>query len=114
MLQKVFKGRRRVTPEIEDEIAELWSGKTVLDDVPHLRRVIADFADNPPEGYGDMEMVSFMKSPRGNQAWKVVEGAEFQKIEGRVLARGLSDRRFVQGNIDGTSGTTRAVHGSGQ
>ena len=24
MLQKVFKGRRRVTPEIEDEIAELW------------------------------------------------------------------------------------------
>ena len=106
--------RKHLTARTQQALPDDFKVRTVLDDQPSLRQTIADLAKNPPDGYGDQEILAFMKALRGEQRWQVASGAEFRKLKGATWVRGINQRHLVKANMDGTAGVGSGIFGRGQ
>ena len=76
--------------------------------------IIADGLQKPPPaGFGNQRALAAAKRIYGDQSIPVVDGATFDRMPGPAVIRGVTERKHLQSNMDGTAGGS-GIFGDGQ
>ena len=95
-----------LVPPVVPREAKKWPKPKPGDPVPTeaVDAVRQMKAAGAPSGFGDTELMDVARRFRGSQAIRVVDGTEFDRIRRKPLVRGIGERKYIDGNLDGTAG----------